>query len=177
MIFSTPLITFPSPSFSMQNASMEGMADAHPRFFLELLVAHLSDLQQKQQSKIFLRMGESSQLWAPHSSLFMAMGYTRIAQMHSLTKDLSKKGKNKSAIMNTDMEWEIYQLLEKLSIRKVSRCAHWKCTLANPWTLYTSNFLHAHPRSCWKVPYFPYWANSQNVVIFLCCKKRFCFGH
>ena len=37
-------------------AIMESMADAHPRFLLELLVAHRSDLQLKQQSKICVRM-------------------------------------------------------------------------------------------------------------------------
>ena len=31
-----------------QPSSMESMADAHPRFLLELLLAHLIDLQQKQ---------------------------------------------------------------------------------------------------------------------------------
>ena len=42
--------------------SMQSMPDGHPRFLLELLVAHLSDLRQKQQSKIFVCMHESSQL-------------------------------------------------------------------------------------------------------------------
>ena len=45
-----------------QIASMESMADAHPILLLELLVAHLSDLRKKQQSKTSKRMPESSQL-------------------------------------------------------------------------------------------------------------------
>ena len=39
---------------------MESMADAQPRFLLELLVAHLSDLQQKQQSRICVHMAPNS---------------------------------------------------------------------------------------------------------------------
>ena len=31
--------------------SMESMADGHPRFLLELLVARLSDLRKKQQTE------------------------------------------------------------------------------------------------------------------------------
>ena len=62
-------------------------------------------------------MHEILQLEPPAAQLIMIMGYTRIAQqMHRLTKDLSIKEKNKSAIMNTDMEQEIYQSLERLSI-------------------------------------------------------------
>ena len=40
------------------------MADAHPRFLVESLVAHLSDLQQKQQSRQLscVRKCENSQL-------------------------------------------------------------------------------------------------------------------
>ena len=42
--------------------------------------------------------------------------------------------------MNTDTETDIYQSLERLSIEKVSRCAHlMMCTLANCCTLYTPN--------------------------------------
>ena len=48
--------------------------------------------------------------------------------------------KNKSAIMNTDMEREIWQSLERLSVRKVSKCAHLKYTLAKRCTLYCVHF-------------------------------------
>ena len=41
---------------------VESMADAHPGFLFELLVAHQSDLRQKQQRKICVHMHESSQV-------------------------------------------------------------------------------------------------------------------
>ena len=42
--------------------AMESMAGAHPGFSLEPLFAYLSDLRQKQQSKISVHMRENSQL-------------------------------------------------------------------------------------------------------------------
>ena len=39
---------------SALKSSVESMTDIHPRFLFELLVAHLSDLQQKLQSRNYV---------------------------------------------------------------------------------------------------------------------------
>ena len=73
--------------------SMESMADARPRFLFESPVAHLSDLRQKGN-----KSNRAGSVCASMTHKNSIDAYSR------LTTDLNKKEKDKSAIMNADME-------------------------------------------------------------------------